>query len=100
MIKTNIENGEVSLSKGVFKDITSISVNKSEYFSPTKKDNSYINVSYDDNNLTLTLHLKVKKGIDIVDACSILQDDIHESIENMTSVEVKKINLDIIGFFD
>lgn len=91
-------NSDVSLSKGVYKDIVSIVVNRYDAFIPSKKENSYINVDINDDTVELNIHVKVKQGKDIVENSKILQSDIVETITSMTGVSIKRVNIDIVGF--
>ncbi|MDO5440563.1 MAG: Asp23/Gls24 family envelope stress response protein [Erysipelotrichaceae bacterium] len=91
-------NGEVTLSKGVFKDIVSTVIKKFDVFFPIKKDNSYINVDMKDNDTEITIHIKIKQGVDVVKTCKQLQNEIYETIYQMIGIEIKKIHIDIVGF--
>ena len=91
-------NGEISLSKGVYKDIVSIIMDKKDCFYPAKKENKYIDVDFDGSDLIITLHIRIKQGVDVVAKCSELQNEIYETIYQMIGIEFKKIHIDIVGF--
>lgn len=98
MITTYNNYGEVSLRKGVFKDIVSIIVNKNSNFVGFKKDNSYISPYLENDKLVLDISLTAKKDIDVVKESKKLQNEILEAITSMLNIEINNINIDIKGF--
>lgn len=98
MITSYNNIGEVSLRKGVFKDIVSIIVLKNNNFIPTKKDNGYISPYLQDNKLVLDISLYAKKDIDVVKESKKLQNEISEAITSMLNIEISNINIDIKSF--
>ena len=97
-MKSKNVNGEITLSKEVYKDIVGIAISKLDVFVPIKKETKYIDIDYDDSNLEITIHVRIKQGVDVVSNCNELQNEIFESIKLMTGIEAKKINIDIVGF--
>lgn len=100
MINTSNSYGEIELSKGVFKDIVSYILSKDDNFKSDKKDNSFIKVSYDDSKLDIKVSIKIKQNIDVVKACSKLQNEIKESIISTCGVDINNINIDVQGFIN
>lgn len=90
--------GKVELNNNVFKDVALISLEKVKGVYPVKNDSSFCTVSYKDDKLKLLLKIKIDIGTDVVKVCNKLTESVHESIESMTGIDCKEINIDVQGF--
>ena len=91
-------NGTYTISLKAFKDIADISLASVKNIYPAKKED-YISAKFDNNDeLTISISVRLKQGIDIVKTCNNLQDVIYDNLSLMTGVECKNINIDIQGF--
>lgn len=102
MEKNNVsfdsKTGRVILSNEVFKNIAQIVCEKIDGVYSAKKDNDYVVCKINDNQVKLTLYIKLRQGIDVAKVCSKLQKKIHEDIMDMTGIDCHDISLDIQGF--
>ena len=64
---------------------------------PYKKENNCV-CSFKDDELRVTVLIKVKQGCDVVKKCNLLQSKIKEAIAGMTGIECKSVDIDIQGF--
>lgn len=95
----NKGNGTYVISSKAFEDIASLACADIKNIYPVKKDKNIAEANINKKGeLVITLHIKVKQGIDIVKLCNKIQDEVAENILLMTSKECKKINIDIQGF--
>lgn len=95
----NINNyGKIEVSKKAFNDIGNLAISKVKGIYPVKTGASICDCSFKNNDLTMTLSIKVKTGIDVVTISAKLQSLVHEMIADMTGINCKKINIDIQGF--
>ena len=93
------EIGSYTISEKAFADIASIAVKNVKNVYPVKKESEFIECKVNKNNeLSVKVSLRVKQGVDIVELCSKVQDEVKENILIMTGVECKKVNIDIQGF--
>ena len=91
--------GNYVISEKAFNEIANIACTNIKNVSPYKKDKDIAEFKYNKNNeLTVNLSIRVKKGIDIVKLCTKIQDEVKENILLMTGVDPKKVNIDIKGF--
>lgn len=97
-INLDSKMGQVILNSDVFKNIAQIASTKIEGIFPSKKENDFISCKISEDNVKLTLFIKLKQGIDVAKVCSQLQRKIHEDILDMTGIDCTDINLDIQGF--
>ena len=91
--------GNYIISEKAFAEIAQIACSNIKNVFPAKKEKNFVECKFTKNDeLSLKLSIKVKKGIDIVKLCTKLQDEVKESILLMTGVDCKKVNIDIQGF--
>ena len=90
--------GTVDLNNNVFKDISLITINKLNGIHPIKDDHSFVGITVKDGQLKLKLKVKIDAGIDVVKTCNKLTENVHESIESMTGIDCKEINIEVQGF--
>ena len=99
MEKYDTTIGAYQISDKAFEDIASIVCENAKNVYPARKDKEFVEAKFNkENQLTLTVSIKVKQGADIVKLCNRLQDDIAENILLMTGQEAQVINIDIQGF--
>ena len=97
-MKTVNEYGSVEISKSAFEDIANIAASKIKGIYPNKRNGGIAECVSKDDDMTLNLSIKVKSGIDIAKTSSRLQSKVHELVEEMTGIDCKKINVNIVGF--
>ena len=97
MINSNVY-GKVDLDNDVFKDISLITINKTKGIHPIKDNPSFCAVAVKDGVLSLKLKVKIDTGVDVAKVCNKLTESVHESIESMTGIDCKKIDIDVQGF--
>lgn len=95
IINNNV-SGTLTISLKAFKDIVTVVLSRVEGVVPAKND--FVSCQYKDNDLKMRINVKVKQGKDIVKTCAFLQNQIHESIMEMTGVDSSNIDIDIAGF--
>ena len=99
MEKKDKNIGTYVISNKAFEDIASIVCENTKNIYPAKKDKGFVEAKMNkENELSLTVNIKVKQGIDIVKLCNKLQDEIGENILLMTGLDCQRINIDIQGF--
>ncbi|MBQ6560312.1 MAG: Asp23/Gls24 family envelope stress response protein [Erysipelotrichaceae bacterium] len=99
MEKYDTNVGTYQISDKAFEDIASIVCENTKNVYPVKRDKGFVEAKFNkENELTLTINIKVKQGVDIVKLCNKLQDEIAENILLMTGMETQSINVDIQGF--
>ncbi len=95
----NNELGNYTISEKAFREIATIACTNIKNIYPYRKDKEFVECRFDKNGeLTVSLSVRVKKGIDIVKLCTKVQDEVKESILLMTGVECGQVNIDIKGF--
>lgn len=94
------EFGEIKVSKNALNDIADIAASKVNNVYPLKKDGSIASCTYKDDELSMTLNVKVKQGVDVTKLSSKLQSKVYEAITEMTGMEPKSVDVSIQGFVD
>lgn len=97
-INSDEELGQAKMSLDSFKDIATASVIKIKGVVVPKKASDIVDVKIKDDEVVLSLSLKLMQGIDIAKTCSDIQNSIFTAILEMTNVKCKAINIDITGF--
>lgn len=93
------ENKKYTISEKAFEDIAAIAVKIIKNVFPAKKGSEFVECKINKNNeISIKISIRVKQGVDIVELCSRVQDEVNENIMLMSGVECKKINIDIQGF--
>ena len=91
--------GSYTISEKAIGDIVSIVINNIKNVYPAKKDKDFVTCKFNkQNELNVKIAVRIKKGIDIVKLCSKIQDEVNENVLLMTSIEPKKVDIDIQGF--
>ena len=93
----NNENGKTIIDSKVFESIAEVSALKVKGIYPTKK-NDFASCKINNDDVVLTLNVKLEQNIDVVGTCGKVQEVISEDIAEMCGVECKAINIDIQGF--
>lgn len=100
-VKQKHDLGLVALSKNVFETIAQIAVEEADGlalddpFNPFK--NSII-CKIQNDQLILTVNVKVKYDINVKEACANLQNAIHDNIAHMTDYTPDVIDIRVAGF--
>lgn len=99
MLLNKNDIGTYYIETQAFKDIVSIVCLKEKNISPAKTDKDFVACKINKNDeLVVTISIKIKQGIDVNKTCLNLQNNINENILLMTGVDCKNINIDIQGF--
>ncbi len=56
-----------------------------------------VNIFNDDNKLTININLSIKQNYKILDVAQNVQNKVKTAIENMTGLEIDKININIVS---
>lgn len=100
-LKQNNTNGMIALSKTVFQQLAKIAVDEDEELilnegvAPFKTP---LTCKIQDDQLILTLEVKVKYNVNVNEACSRLQARIFESIQHMSDYKPDVIDVRVVGF--
>ena len=97
-MKTVNEYGSVEICNSAFEDIANIAASKIKGIYPNKRNSGIAECTMKDDELIINLNIKAKTGIDISKVSSRLQSRVHELVEEMTGIDCKKINVNIVGF--
>ena len=62
-----------------------------------KKENAGVEVLISDGDVYLTLLLNIKYGSDVPDTALKVQEKVRETVENMTNLAVREINVSVRG---
>lgn len=96
----NLNNNSLHISKDVFCSIVEIAINETEgaqvqeaSFTDKFKKNAPINIDIQDNSLIIDAAICVNYGQEIPQLSSKIQSSVISAIEDMTSYQVKKVNL-------
>ena len=91
------EYGKIEVSNKAINDIADLALDSIDEVYPYKKENNCV-CSFKDDELRVTVLIKVKQGCDVVKKCNLLQSKIKEAIAGMTGIECKSVDIDIQGF--
>lgn len=100
-LKQKHDLGLVAISKSVFETIAQIAVEEADGltlddpFNPFKNS---INCKIQNDQLILTVNVKVKYDVNVKEACARLQDTIHDNIAHMTDYTPDVIDVQVSGF--
>lgn len=56
-----------------------------------------INISNDNNRLTININLSIKQNYKIIEVAQNVQNKVKSAIESMTGFEIEKININIVS---
>lgn len=94
-----MENGQIKISKDVICIIADLAI--SDTVDPEKVTrklrNKGITITYEGEELILGIDLIVKYGVKIPAIAESVQKKVKASVENMTGLAVKAVNINIIG---
>ena len=92
------EYGHIEVSAQVFKELAQIVSLRHDEVVPKNQNDFAACVISRDGEIRITIELKIRQGIDVLNTCRQIQNEVHEIIEDMTGIDVKIINIDIQGF--
>lgn len=94
-----MENGQIKIAKDVIVIITDLAIDEAAKQDDIGKRvrNKGIAVTYDEDQLILTIDLSVKYGKKIPEVAEEIQRKVKLSVENMTGMTVKAVNINITG---
>ena len=82
------------IAKEVVSEDKDVSLDTSKGFS-INGSKHLVNASIDDNNVTITLHIKVKYGVKVTHKVKELQKAIATAVKDMCNVDVKSIDINV-----
>ena len=92
--------GQIALSKSVFETIAKIALEEEEQLALAEAGpfKSALNCKITDDQLVMTLDVKVKYQVRVEDVCARLQAKIYDSISHMSDYTPDVIDIRIVGF--
>lgn len=100
-VKQKHELGMIALSKSVFETIAQIAVEEQTTLvlnDPMNPFKESLNCKIQNDQLILSVDVKVQYDMNVKDACSKLQDMIYENIAHMTDYTPDVIDVRVVGF--
>ena len=94
-----MENGTIKIASDVILIIADLAIsetNASDMIARKAKGKS-LNVAYDGDDLVISVDLSVKYGVKIPQVSEEIQKKVETSVENMTGLKVKEVNVNVIG---
>ncbi|MBR3404379.1 MAG: Asp23/Gls24 family envelope stress response protein [Firmicutes bacterium] len=94
-----MENGKIKIASDVILIIADLAIsetNASDMIARKAKGKS-LNVAYDGDDLVISVDLSVKYGVKIPQVSEEIQKKVKTSVENMTGLKVKEVNVNVIG---
>lgn len=94
-----MENGKTKIASDVILIIADLAIsetNASDMIARKAKGKS-LNVAYDGDDLVISVDLSVKYGVKIPQVSEEIQKKVKTSVENMTGLKVKEVNVNVIG---
>ncbi len=92
------EYGNINVSKNALNDIANLACLKVEGVYPVKKDSNVATCVYKDDELKVSLSIKVKQGVDVMKVSNKVQSKVFEAIGEMTGLDCKTVDVEIEGF--
>lgn len=98
--KEKSELGNIAINKKVFELIAQIEVEEEAPFvlPDSSRFKNAVNCKIADDQLILTVDVKVSYSKNVNDVCARLQNRIVESIKHMSGYEVDQVNIKVTGF--
>ena len=106
-MEMTVENGHVKISSEVISSIVTIAIEENKNFSLANenfinkvllKNEKIIKVVMEENDeVSITANVCIKYGLKINEEVKKLQSSILESLEIMTSLKVKEVNINVIS---
>lgn len=100
-LKESNNTGIIALSKSAFQTIAKIVLEEDENLKPAESSTPFkypITCKILNDQLILTIDVKVKYSVHVNDACSKVQSKIFENIEHMTGYTPDVIDIRVVGF--
>ena len=96
--------GIIALSKSVFQTITAITVDEEEAVMLAQTDitslfKDTVTCKVQDDQMMLTMDVKVNYNANVNEVCAKLQKKLHEAIAHMTGYAPDVIDIKVVGFF-
>lgn len=98
VLDENQELGSASMRLEAFNDIALVACSKVEGIFAAKKENEMCVASLKDNELTIDVYIKLLQGVDVASACTQIQNEVYNSILQMTGIKTKAVDVNIAGF--
>lgn len=101
VLETENKYGNVKLNKSVFSSITMNVIQEEEHIQLVEGSKPFkggITTTIENNNLTISIPIKMDYKANVSDTCAKLQNKIFESISYMTDFKPSAIEIQVIGF--
>ncbi len=94
-----MENGKIKIANDVILIIADLAISETaaNEMIARKQKGKGLNVAYDGDDLVFTVDLSVKYGAKIPQLCDEIQKKVKTSVENMTGLTVKEVNVNVVG---
>ena len=90
--------GKTTLRKSVFETIVTQALKDVKNIVVDTNDSSIFQIKIINNELKVLINVTLKYGVDVTNTCEKLQQEIYNSIYNLTSIKCKDINIRVNGF--
>ena len=91
--------GKMHIKKDVFHSIVMLAVQEEKRALIEKKGLKHIiDVNIKDNQLSISMDVKIHYGKNVNDVCKSIQDKVNYQIEQMTGLTAKKVDVNVVGF--
>ncbi len=100
-IKENNQNGIIAMSKRVFQSIAKIAIEEDDNLKIATKNGLFsdaLSCKVVNDQLVLTVNVKIKNGANVHDTCAKVQGRIFENIEHMCGYQPDMIDIRVVGF--
>jgi len=91
------EIGTIDINKYCYKDIAQIAALKVKGVEGGT-DKNFVDIKVSNNDIKLNIEIKVDREKDVIKTSKLVQDKVREAILEMMGIEVKEINVEIVGF--
>ena len=93
--------GTINLNRSVFSTIATNVIDETEnvqLFEGSKPFKGGVQTRIEDNQLWLTVPVRIQYNTNVTDICASLQNQIFESISYMTDYKPESIEIEVVGF--
>jgi uncharacterized alkaline shock family protein YloU len=101
-LENSDENGIISYSRGILKNIVTLAVKEikgvsSLYKSGSKNSYQGVRIEFVDNAVIVDIGVNICYGYSVPDVAFTIQENVKRSIETMTEYKVKAVNVSVLS---